>query len=126
MKRAEHGRFGGTVRLPVIEQINHHRNPQRVGEQDELLPLVAAHLTGFGQDFDRLEPLRLGQLHLLDEGVQMADQAQYDLAQARVGRPGKPRQHFGSDIVLGLVARETALSFRHSSDRKSTRLNSSH
>ena len=69
VERAEHRRFGRPVGFPMIEQVDHHRDAQRIGEQDEFLPLVAAHLTGFGQDLDRLEPFGLGQLHLLDEGM---------------------------------------------------------
>jgi hypothetical protein len=89
----------------VIDQVDHHRDPERIRKQDELLALVAAHLAGFGQDLDRLEPFRLGQLDLLDEGVEVVDQAQHDAAQPRVGRRGKPRQDLGGDVVFGLVAR---------------------
>ena len=67
--------FGRALGLSVTDQVDHHRHPERIREQDELLPLVAAHLASFGQDLDRLEPFRLGQLDLFDEFVQMADEA---------------------------------------------------
>ena len=70
----------------MVDQVDHHRNPQRVGEENEFLPLVAAHAAGFGQDLDCLKPLGLGQFHLLDEGVQVLDKGKHDLLQPRVRR----------------------------------------
>jgi len=111
VERAEDGGFGGALGFAVIDEIDHHRDAERVGEEDELLALVAAHLARFGQDLDRLKPLRLGQLDLFDEGVEMANEAQHDLPQPRVRRRGKPRQYLGGDVVLVLVAVHWLVSF---------------
>jgi hypothetical protein len=81
-----------------------HRDAERVREQDEFLPLVAAHPAGLGQDLDGLEPLRLGQLDLPGEGVQMLDETEHDLPQPRVRRLRKSLQYLGGDVVFGLVA----------------------
>src|SRR5438128_2504451 len=43
----------------------------------------------------------------------MADQAQHDLAQPRVGGGGEPRQHLGGDVVFGFGARRDVLPFWH-------------
>ena len=103
VERAKHRRLGGTIRFAVADQVDDHRDPERVREQDEFLPLVAAHPTGFGQDLDRLEPLRLGQLDFLDEGVQVLDETQHDLPQPRIRRLRKSLQHLGGNVVFGLV-----------------------
>src|SRR5271165_4354360 len=105
MKRAEHRRLGGTIRFAVAHQVDDHRHTERVREEDEFLPLVAAHPAGLGQDLDRLEPLRLGQLDIFDEGVQMLDETEYDLTQPRVWGFRKSLQYLGGDVVFGLVAR---------------------
>jgi len=104
MERAEHCRLGRTVRFAVADQIDHHRDAERVREQDEFLPLVAAHPAGLGQNLDCLKPLSLGQFDFLDEGVQVLDETQHDLPQPRVRRFGKSLQYLGGDVVFGLVA----------------------
>ena len=78
--------LGGAVGFAVAQQVDHHRHAERIREQDEFLALVVGHVAGLGQDLDRLEPLRLGQVDLLDERVQVADQAQHDLPEPRVRR----------------------------------------
>jgi len=113
VKRSEHGRFGRALGLAVTDQIDHHRHAERVREQDEFLPLVAAHLAGFGQDFDRLEPFGLGQLDLLDEVVQVLDQRQHDPPQPGVGRRREAGQHSRRDVVFGGGAPQFFLPIRH-------------
>jgi hypothetical protein len=39
VKRPEHRRFSGALGFAVVQQIDDHRDPERVREQDELLPL---------------------------------------------------------------------------------------
>jgi hypothetical protein len=113
VERPEHRRFGGAFRFAVADQIDHHRNAERIREQDEFLPLVAAHLAGFGEDFDRLKPFGLGQLDLLDEGVQVFDEPQHDLAQTRIGRRREARQHGRGDVVLGGTVPRVVVPFGH-------------
>ena len=78
MERTEHGRFGRALGFPVADQVDHHRHPERIGEQNEFLAFVAAHLAGFSQNLDRMEPFGLGQFDLLDELVQVLDERQHD------------------------------------------------
>ena len=86
MKRAEYRRFRRPIGFAVVDQVDHHRNPQRVRKENEFLPLVAAHPAGFGQDLDGLKPLRLGQFDFLDEGVKVVDKAEHDPPQPRIRR----------------------------------------
>src|SRR4029077_5357877 len=108
-----------TVRLAMADQIDHHRHAEGVREQNELLPLVAAHPTGLGQDLDRLEPLCFGQFDLFDEGVQVLNETQHDLPQPWVGCLGKSLQYLGGDVVFGLVALCRHVSLRLCSWRRS-------
>src|SRR5262249_44732473 len=61
------------------------------------------HPAGFGQNLDRLKPFGLGQLDLLDESVQILDEAEHDLTQPRVGGAGEALQYLGCNIVFCLV-----------------------
>jgi len=89
----------------MVDQIHDHRHAERVGEQDVFLPSVAAHLSGLGEELDRRHPFGLGQLHVLDEGMQVTDETLHDVPQARVGRGVEAPQHFGGDVVFGRPAR---------------------
>jgi hypothetical protein len=54
-------------------------------------PHVIAFLPGAGQEVDRCVPFLVGQLDLLDEGVQLPRQRGEQLPQPRVGRIGEAR-----------------------------------
>jgi hypothetical protein len=75
---------GGGAQL--VQDHDHHRRAQRVGQQDELLALVGAGLADGRQKFDALHPFAGLQVHLADEGMQVRDQRLHDLREARVAR----------------------------------------
>jgi hypothetical protein len=77
-------RLGGAAVGAVLHEVDQHRQPERVRQQDELLALVVALVPGGGQEPDAGQPLLLGQPHLSREGVEAADQRPHDLAEARV------------------------------------------
>ncbi|MOA40716.1 hypothetical protein D3C78_1626140 [compost metagenome] len=68
----------------MIDGVDQHGDAKGVAEQDELLAVLGAHLPGLGQEGDCLFPFGLGQLHVLDEAVEVLDQRRHDGAQARV------------------------------------------
>jgi hypothetical protein len=81
-----------------------HRDAERVGKQDELLALVVGDVAGGGEELDAFEPLRLGEVVLLHEFVQMAHQRGEDLLQARVGAGLEATDDRLGDVVLGDIA----------------------
>src|SRR3954447_4350578 len=46
---------------PVVDRVDEHGDTEDVGQQDELLPLLRADLTGPRQEVDRDLPFGLGQ-----------------------------------------------------------------
>ena len=68
---------------------DHHRQAERVGEEDELGALVGRDLAGAGQELQAGEPFLGLQIDLAGEGVHMLDQRRHDLAQPRIGRLGE-------------------------------------
>ena len=89
----EHGRLDRPGRQRMVDRIDQDRDAQRVREQDELLALVGARLPDLGQEPDRGHPLRLAQLDVAHEGVQMRDQRAHDPLEARVLALGQPLDH---------------------------------
>jgi hypothetical protein len=84
VERPEHGVLGRTARSAVVDGIDQHGKAQRVGQQDELLPVLIAHLAGAGQEIDGVVPLALAQIHILGKGMQMLHQRAHHLGKARV------------------------------------------
>jgi hypothetical protein len=70
----------------MIDDVHQHGNAQRVGQQNEFLPLVGAQLAGARQIVDGLSPPRFGGLHVANEIVQVPHQAGHDLLEPRIGR----------------------------------------
>src|SRR6185437_9153080 len=68
----------------MVLRHHQHRDAERVGQEDELLPLVVALVAGGGQELDAAQPFGLAQLRLANEGVQVPYQRAQDLLQARV------------------------------------------
>jgi hypothetical protein len=66
----------------VVDGLHQHRDAEHVGEQDELLPRAVALVAGGGEKRDRLRPLALGELDILDERVQVPNQRPQDLPAA--------------------------------------------
>ena len=58
----------------MVDQVDDHRHAERIGEQDELLPLVVALLPVSVRNWMAVEPFGLGQLDVLDEAVQVTDE----------------------------------------------------
>ncbi len=67
----------------MVDGIDEHRDAEHVGQKDELLARIRACLPGAGQEIDGNAPFRLGQLHILDEGMQVADERGHDAGKAR-------------------------------------------
>ena len=74
IERAEHRRIGQSRSGSVIDGVDQHRNPEDVGEQNELLAIVRTHLAGPRQKLDRVSPLLVTGRRLADECMQMPDQ----------------------------------------------------
>ena len=72
IERPEHRGLGGAVALAMVDRIDQHRDPEHVGQQDELLPARRAFLAGPGQEIDRLLPFLEGEIGLADVVVQRA------------------------------------------------------
>ena len=107
---AEDGGFGGAGGFAVVDRVHQHRDAGHVGEKDELLPPVGAHVAGGGQELDRLEPLGLGRLDFLDGGVEVAGEDGHDLGEALVLRLGVAGDDdlggggFGEEPLFGHVS----------------------
>jgi hypothetical protein len=59
----------------MVQRDGQHRQPERIRQQDELLPLAVALLAGSGQELDAAHPLGFSQLHLAREIVQVRTNA---------------------------------------------------
>jgi hypothetical protein len=94
---APSGRDAGRA---VVDRLDQHRHAEDVGEQNELLPYVVALVPGRGEEGDRGVPFLLGQLDVLDEGVQVMDERPEHLPQAGVRRAGHARGHDVSRAFL--------------------------
>jgi hypothetical protein len=109
-ERPEHRRFGGARMLAVAQEVDQHRHAERVGSEDEFLPLVVAHLADLGQQLDRGEPLLRREARLAHERVQVRDEARHHFLQARVGRALQPRDHrIGERLLIELAHRHFSL-----------------
>ncbi len=84
MEGAEDRVLGGAGRTPVIDRVNQHRQAERIGQKDELLPLLRADLPGPCQKIDAEVPFILGQVDFAREVVEMLDEASHHLCQARI------------------------------------------
>ena len=85
----------------MVDEVHHHRDAERVREQDELLTDVVAHVARVGQELNALEPLGLGEVDLLDERVKVLDEGKHDAPEPRLGRALYPAKDFGRDVVFG-------------------------
>ncbi len=63
----------------MVDEVDHHGDAERIGEQNKLLALVIALVPGVGEKPDALKPLFLCELNLLHKGVQVFHQAGHDL-----------------------------------------------
>jgi hypothetical protein len=86
VERAEHGRFGEPGGVRVVERILQGGHPESIREEDELLPVGAAHLAGGGQELDGWHPFRITRLRLAHECVLMPDQRGHDLFETGIRR----------------------------------------
>ena len=83
-ERAEHRRLGRAGGRAIVDRVDQRRDAERVGEQDEFLPLVVGDMAGAGEEIDGVDPLRLGDRLFTDEVVEMAHQPVQDLLQPRI------------------------------------------
>ena len=59
IERAQNGRLRTLAAFRMIDGVDHHRQSQGIGKQDEFLALLIAFLTGFGEELDALKPFCL-------------------------------------------------------------------
>ena len=83
-ERPEDRLLGGAGRPAVVLGHDQLRQPERIGQEDELLAQVVALVADRGQELDARHPLRLGQLDLAGKAVEVAEKAGHDLAEAGV------------------------------------------
>ncbi|MNT38562.1 hypothetical protein D3C72_1747630 [compost metagenome] len=95
------------MRVLVVLQRHHGGHAQDVGRQHHLVLGLARGVADGDDEFERLLELFLGQLHLLDEGVQVARERVHHGAQARIGgalhgveRKAEHRIGGGGDVHL--------------------------
>src|SRR3954470_3359332 len=74
IKRAQNRGLGRAVAFAMIDGIDQHRNPEHIGQQDELLPARAALLANAGQEIDGVTLLVKGEIGFADELVQRSNQ----------------------------------------------------
>ncbi len=65
----------------MVDQVDKHRETERVREQDELLAPVGAHLSDLGEKTNARHQFRFGERLLHGELVDMADDATDQLPQ---------------------------------------------
>ncbi len=82
---SEHRRFRRAAGDSVVDEIDEHRDPECVSEQDEFLAPLRAHLSNLGEKANARHQLRLGERLLDGELVQVADQAANQLTQPGIG-----------------------------------------
>jgi len=69
-----------------MQAVDERGQSQRIGQQDEFLPLWRTHLARRGHEFDALDPFRRGQIDLAGEGMEVLHRRCHDHLQARIGR----------------------------------------
>jgi len=74
-KGSEDRRLGRALRLRVRERVDEHREPERVGPENELLAPSIGYAAGLGERLDARAPFRLCEADLGGERVQVADEA---------------------------------------------------
>ena len=79
MERAEDRLLGRLGRALMILRNHQLRETERVREENELLPLIRAHVPGTCEERDPLEPLVLGQIDLTGKLMQMPHERRHDL-----------------------------------------------
>jgi hypothetical protein len=87
----------------MIDEVDEHRHPKRVREQNELLPLVITFLANRGEELDTVQQFLPGWPYLAHTPVQMLDQTGHNLPQTRVGRCGNAfdnRFHQGLFVIV--------------------------
>ena len=101
VERPQHGRRRRGRVEPVVHLDDEHRQPEDVGGEDELQPLVVADLPAAGEPPHGGHPLGLGQPHLPGEVVQVADEGGQELGGPRVACGGPAIDGEIGDVVLG-------------------------
>ena len=106
----KHRALGTAGGHPVVDGVDQHRDPERIGKEDELLPLFVAHLSRLGEEPDGRKPLLGCGLDLAHDRVQMADDALEDSPRPRVLATHGPRQDCLGEVCFGQVAHARSLS----------------
>ena len=88
----------------MIDGIDQHRYSTDVGEQDEFLALLVAHVTRPGQELDPQCPFFLGEFDLTNESMKVGDEAGHHFLQPGIGCLRHAVQHILGNILLGIVA----------------------
>ena len=70
----------------MIDSIDQHCDPCNIREQDKLLALIVAHVTGPGQELDTLRPFFLGEFDLANKSMEVRDETGHHLLQPGIGR----------------------------------------
>jgi hypothetical protein len=88
-ERAQQAGVRGVLdRREIVQAVDQRGQSERVGQQNELLPLGRALLAYRGHELDALEPFGRGQVHLAREGVHVLHGRRHDRLEAGVGRGG--------------------------------------
>jgi hypothetical protein len=85
----------------VVEEVDEHRQAQRVRQQDELLAPVGGDVSDVGQEVNSRKPLGLGERLFDGELVEMTDQRGHQVAQAGIGAVVEPGDHLSGELAGG-------------------------
>ena len=105
----------------MVDRVDHHRQAERVGEEDELLTCRGAGAARRSEKLESRHPLRLRQARLDGERMEVTHKALHELAQPRICRRVESADHLLRDIPrtgavpVGTVARAGHVSWRHRS-----------
>ena len=82
-----------------MDEVDEHRQPQRVRQQDEFLTPIGGDMPDIGQKANSRKPLRLGDRLFDGELVQMANQRGDEFAQPWIGAVVEAGQHLPHEIT---------------------------
>lgn len=95
----EHRALGALARFRVVDRVDEQREAEDVGQEDEFLADIVAHLSRRGEELQASHPFFRAETRLACKVVQMRYQSLEDEFEARVGVVGVDHDRICSDVV---------------------------